>query len=444
MTRKQLTPTVAGTLAVIGLAIFAIAIGGALSERALGDTVLLNNGKSLEGKILFATDPVRIELVSGGVVEIPLSQVKKLEYGPTTRDVLKQREAALKAGDVAALCSLADWCRDNNLAAEQTRLSWRILELDPDHATTRQALGFRKLGAIWLTEADYQTALGRIFYDGSWLSPEQFEIAEARDRTQEQIARSRELLKVAASGTASDDKRAQALKEFQEIRPSLRTWTLLKATESLQARERQFAVRQLGTQNDRRYAKRLSHLAVTDSKRSVRDEALAVLKEWQDPDTSLSFVPYLSSGDDRFRVNAANALSVLPDRRAVGTLIRTAHYIWAGFGRSHIASVVQRAYVKDYELVSGGTGLVVQEVADPVIDTFMEGIVLDIDIRKAEAFARIGALERATGQKFGTDFDRWASWWSEETGRPVAGLEPDDAALPASPKGATEGAASEG
>jgi hypothetical protein len=191
----------------------------------------------------------------------------------------------------------------------------------------------------------------------------------------------------------------------------------------LTARERQFAVRQLGVQGDHRYGKRLAHLAVTDGKRSVRDEALKVLKEWNDPDTALSFVPYLSNGEDRFRVNAANALSVFPDRRAVGELVRTAHFIWAGFGRAHIAAVTQRSYVKDYELVSGGTGLVVQEVADPVIDTFMEGVVLDIDVRKAEAFARAGALQRATAQKHGLDFEAWASWWSKET-QPLAANTP--------------------
>ena len=46
--------------------------------------------------------------------------------------------------------------------------------------------------------------------------------------------------------------------------------------------------------------------------------------------------------------------------------------------RVHVSVITQRSYVQDYELVSGGTGLVVSEVADPVIDTFQDGVVLDV------------------------------------------------------------------
>ncbi len=46
--------------------------------------------------------------------------------------------------------------------------------------------------------------------------------------------------------------------------------------------------------------------------------------------------------------------------------------------RVHVSVITQRAYISDYELSSGGTGLVVAEVADPVIEIFQEGIVLDV------------------------------------------------------------------
>ncbi len=40
--------------------------------------------------------------------------------------------------------------------------------------------------------------------------------------------------------------------------------------------------------------------------------------------------------------------------------------------------VTQRAYIADYELISGGTGLVVIEVPDPIVETFLEGVVLEV------------------------------------------------------------------
>lgn len=47
--------------------------------------------------------------------------------------------------------------------------------------------------------------------------------------------------------------------------------------------------------------------------------------------------------------------------------------------RVYVSVVTQRAYIADYELVSGGTGFSIIEVADPVVQTFQEGVILDVD-----------------------------------------------------------------
>jgi type II secretory pathway component GspD/PulD (secretin) len=46
--------------------------------------------------------------------------------------------------------------------------------------------------------------------------------------------------------------------------------------------------------------------------------------------------------------------------------------------RVFISVVNQRAYIADYELGGGATGLVAAEIADPVVRNFQEGIVLDV------------------------------------------------------------------
>lgn len=47
--------------------------------------------------------------------------------------------------------------------------------------------------------------------------------------------------------------------------------------------------------------------------------------------------------------------------------------------RVYVSVITQRAYISDYELVSGGTGFAIIEVADPVVSTFQEGVILDVD-----------------------------------------------------------------
>ncbi len=47
--------------------------------------------------------------------------------------------------------------------------------------------------------------------------------------------------------------------------------------------------------------------------------------------------------------------------------------------RVYVSVITQRAYIADYELVSGGTGFAIIEVADPVVQTFQEGVILDVE-----------------------------------------------------------------
>jgi len=78
---------------------------------------------------------------------------------------------------------------------------------------------------------------------------------------------------------------------------------------------------------------------------------------------------------DPFQINAI--IRATQEQRAARTV--TAPRVTASNGqRVHVSVITQRSYVQDYELVSGGTGLIVSEVADPVIDTFQDGVVLDV------------------------------------------------------------------
>lgn len=78
---------------------------------------------------------------------------------------------------------------------------------------------------------------------------------------------------------------------------------------------------------------------------------------------------------DPFQLNAI--LRATHEEREARTV--TAPRVTASNGqRVHVSVITQRSYVQDYELVSGGTGLVVQEVADPVVATFQDGVILDV------------------------------------------------------------------
>ena len=403
---------------------------GAVTPLA-ADTITLQGGKTLEGRVISRGDTIVVEVAGGSKVTLPKSMVVSIESGATASEELVEREAKLPAGDARALFRLATWCEEKGLSSDHNRLLWRVLELDPNHRETREALGYRRLGALWLTESDYQHHLGNVLFEGKWIPASEVEERIEQRESQAERDACQDALVLASRKRTSPEEAETAIAEFRQAPAALQRYTLAKGLESRNARVRQLAVRLTADLEGRRPQTSLTHVAVSDSRKSVRDEALRVLKTWNDPDTALGFIPYLESENPTERINATRALNVFPDRRSVSTLITTTRAIWAGFGRSHFAQLVQRSYVQDYELVSGGTGLVVSEVADPVVDTFIEGIVLDIDITRAEAVSRISTLERVTGQRFGADLDAWASWWEKERGREVAAApKAADAAAP--------------
>ncbi|MBN1419787.1 MAG: hypothetical protein JXP34_13490 [Planctomycetes bacterium] len=78
---------------------------------------------------------------------------------------------------------------------------------------------------------------------------------------------------------------------------------------------------------------------------------------------------------DPYQINAIlRAVQEKADTRSVTAPLVTAH----NGQRVFVSVVTQRSYIADYELVSGGTGWTLTEVADPIVQTNEEGVVLDV------------------------------------------------------------------
>lgn len=212
--------------------------------------------------------------------------------------------------------------------------------------------------------------------------------------------------------------------------------------ESRKPEARRLAAEQLSGYPTPRVMGALVHTAVRDPYRSVRDASLRSLQSRStsagvapvatastgsgrsaasglstaDANARIAkqFTPYLKSASRSDRTHAANALAVFPSRYAMPDLIRTLRMSWSGFGRAAVFQGTQRAYIGDYELVSGGTGFSIIEVADPVVRTVQTGTVLDVKVVRAELIARLRAMHKISGQDFGTDVGRWQRWWNEE------------------------------
>jgi hypothetical protein len=179
------------------------------------------------------------------------------------------------------------------------------------------------------------------------------------------------------------------------------------------AAARRLASRELGKHASSNSVAGLARSAMVDDYRSIRDQSLNSLKKINSEQTAMFFTPGLRNENPHVRTRAANAISVFPNRAAVPELLTTMRMTWSGFGRAFTMQVTQRSYIADYELVSGGTGFSIVEVADPVIRTNLEGVALDVKVRQVEMIARVRALHKITGQDFGTNVRAWEQWWAK-------------------------------
>lgn len=206
----------------------------------------------------------------------------------------------------------------------------------------------------------------------------------------------------------------KAMKKHLELDKDKQVGTLAKTLNgSRLAAARRLAARELGKHASSTGLASLARSAMVDDYRSIRDQSLESLKKIGAENTAMFFVPGLRNENPHVRTRAANAISVFPNRAAVPELLTTMRMTWSGFGRAFMMQVTQRSYVADYELVSGGTGFSLVEVADPVIKTNLEGVALDVKVRRVEMVARIRALHKITGQDFGANVRAWENWWEK-------------------------------
>jgi hypothetical protein len=181
---------------------------------------------------------------------------------------------------------------------------------------------------------------------------------------------------------------------------------------------RRLAVSELGRRKAQEAELALAKAAVEDTKRSLRESALAALEGLGDTKRASNYFLKSVTRKNQFqRVHAVQAVAAFPAPGAVPGLITVLREATSNFGRASISVITQRAYIQDFELSSGGTGNIVAEVADPVIGGFTEGVSLDMKVTLWERYATVTALRQVTGQNFGKKAADWQRWWKKKQQR---------------------------
>jgi len=386
------------------------------------DEIHLKNGRVLQGDVLEEDgDELVIRTGSGITVRLPRADVVRVEEAATPQEEFAARFAALEleARDVDAFLawrSLARWAEaQEGLSREARDVREGILERWPDDPETRRVLGYVRHEGRWVTRADYMADLGLVeSEDGrTWLTEEEAARRRAEAAAEAAGREVRRLLRGAASGDVEEI--AARLAGYSDAAAVPVLERHLEPPRSLACRT--LAMRELARRRAGRSAAPLAEAAVEDPQHEARDAALAAIADLPSEaraEAGRYFLRSLTRDHAFQRVHAVKGAGAFPVAGVVPALILMLRESSGGFGRSSISVVTQRAYIRDFELTSGGTGQVVAEVADPEVDTFSEGVSLDMKVILWERYTVVKVLRRLTGQGFGADPETWRDWWRRE------------------------------
>ena len=333
-----------------------IACGLVLSSTqtpALGDTVELSGGGHLAGKVLRRESSGKIPFVVVEVDEditlaLPEKRVRRVVKG---EQLAEYRKRAAAAGDDAQKhYELARWCAASKLplGGQKRYHHQRAIELNPEHALSRAALGYVRDGNKWILYTDQQRNRGMISVGGKWKLPEAVAMENFQDATNSKakrwikdIARLRSV--AINKGSA---KSGEAFQQLAAIEDPLAATAIAKELSANRPREyRELCVKLLGKFRNATSVHALTLAGLDDKDERVREAAISELEKFGSASAVNYYVQKLRSNDKRSVRDALRALEQFPNSELAQTYINalvTEHKtvgpaspgINAGFGTS--------------------------------------------------------------------------------------------------------------
>lgn len=373
---------------------------------ARGELFVLTGGGRVSGEWLNPDELPRekyvIKASVGGRITLDKSQVKEvLQIRPQRLEYEKIRPNY--PDTVEAQWELAEWCRQQRLSQQRDRHLGRVVELDPDHAQARRALGYTQVEGKWAMQDELMIARGFQRYNGRWRTSQEIELLEKHRKTElaekewaQRLRRWRNWLGTDRDGNgrrnilAIDDPHAVA--------------ALARALQSDRFQVARIlyveALAKIGTPQA---VKTLATRSLEDPIEEVRLTCLDYLEKQKHPDVVGYFVGKLGDKDNRVINLAAVGLRRMKDPSAIGPLIDalvTTHKFTIGSGNPGSISTTFGTGPGG----SGGSGLSMGGGPKIIVQPIPNQSVLD-------------ALVTITGANFDYDQRAWKYWYASQRRR---------------------------
>jgi HEAT repeat protein len=322
--RSSALSCAADKLAMLALSLF---VSAHVLQQARADVFELAGGGRIEGKLVQSDDVNKsaytIDLAAGGRVTIPRSQVTKID-NQSAAEVEYQNLARTSPDTADGHWTLAEWCREHKLSDARRRHLERIVELEPNHAAARNALGFHQKNGQWMNRDDVMASRGLVLYEGRYLAPQQVELLKQQKETRSTHAdwlNRIEQLRRSLTGRRQD-RAGQAHVEIMAIRDP-------QAAEAIVAvlrRETDPDIKRLWIEvasnlDHQAATEALVHMSLFDADVEIRHQCLEYLIKSRRPGLAAPYIRALKDKDNEIINRAGAALGQIGDRDAIAPLI---------------------------------------------------------------------------------------------------------------------------
>ncbi len=142
------------------------------------DDVYLKGGAVFSGRIVEQTDTMVTIDIGDGEIGVAVSRIERIEKKRSALDEFDERAAKLAPNDVDGWRNLGGWASDQGLGAQSQRAYQKVLNLSPDDAEARGALGFVQYNGQWMTLDESYRARGYVKHDGQWMTPNEAQMTQ--------------------------------------------------------------------------------------------------------------------------------------------------------------------------------------------------------------------------------------------------------------------------
>lgn len=375
------------------------------ASPARAEVFLLAGGGRIEGKLLNRDQSPRetfaIETASGRVT-LEKSQVEQVLV-PRSAELQYEQIYPTFPDTAEGQWKLAAWCLEQGLTVQRKAHLERVIELDPDHAEARRALGYSKIDGRWTTQEELMRNRGYMRYRGRWLLPQEVELLkkkESSEKAEKEWAQKVERWQNNL-GTDRDASAREGLRMIEDPNAVKALSLVMKREKREQAKL--LYIEALARVNTPEAFRILAKTSIEDPSDEVRLSSVEALRKTKSHDIVAFYVGQLKSKDNSYVNRAAVGLSHMGDRTAVAPLIDalvTVHRFRIGPANSNPGSISTTFSPNG----GGGGGLSMGGGPKIIKKDIQNQAVLD-------------ALVMLTSANFGFEIRQWKSWFAAQKQR---------------------------